>query len=378
MQDHKNLVPGGTTDLPEEVTRRIDSMLERLGMTDYYTLLGLARTATRAQIRSAFLAVAPQFHPDKYFGRKLGVYGERMQRVFAEMSVACDTLVSEVKRAEYDRRLPPAPPPPPSPPPALTPPEPVEVAPPPPPLSERVPREAKPGETTERSSARFRTSQSGPELERAAQQAFAMRLGGRRLSTPMPGSQRAATPGRAFATNGVNAPANKSSPGMPAVDPAAAVEALKRRYEETKARGGGTGTTGKFAPMGAAKASEATKADDYATLVERAKDAETRQDYAEAGGHWAHAYELTPTAETANRAALCFRRAGSDSRRAAKYGEEAVKLDPNKAGYRANLALIYVDAGLALRARGELERAHKLDPQNAQVKEAAARVKAMK
>ena len=112
--------------------------------------------------------------------------------------------------------------------------------------------------------------------------------------------------------------------------------------------------------------------------TDRAKAAEQRQDYADAGNQWARAFDLVPAAETAHRAALCFRRAGTDGRRAAKYGEEAVKIDPNKAPYRVNLAIVYADLGLVLRARGEVERAHALEPQSTQVKEALARIKTMK
>src|SRR5207244_11020102 len=71
-------------------------------------LLGLARTATRAEVRSAFLKIAPRFHPDRFFGKKLGVYAEKMQRIFGNLSIAHDTLVDDVKRAAYDRNLPPA------------------------------------------------------------------------------------------------------------------------------------------------------------------------------------------------------------------------------------------------------------------------------
>ena len=55
-----------------------------------------------------------------------------------------------------------------------------------------------------------------------------------------------------------------------------------------------------------------------------------------------------------------------------------MRLEPNKAAYRVTLALVYVDAGLALRARGEIDRAQALEPNNPQVKEALLRVKAMK
>src|SRR6202034_2744976 len=95
----------------EDVVRRLDALYDRLATIDHYTLLGLARSATRAQVRQAFLAIAPQFHPDKYFGKSLGPYAPKMQRVFAQLSAAHDTLVNDERRAEYPRGLPPPLPP---------------------------------------------------------------------------------------------------------------------------------------------------------------------------------------------------------------------------------------------------------------------------
>jgi tetratricopeptide (TPR) repeat protein len=107
----------------------------------------------------------------------------------------------------------------------------------------------------------------------------------------------------------------------------------------------------------------------------RARDAEGKQDFTQAAAAWARVFDLAPTAESAHRAAAAFRRAGADPRRGARYGEEAVKLDPNKSAYRVTLALIYADAGLNLRARGEIERAQALEPNSVLVKEALARLK---
>ncbi|HEY2509292.1 MAG TPA: hypothetical protein VGI39_00420, partial [Polyangiaceae bacterium] len=112
--------------------------------------------------------------------------------------------------------------------------------------------------------------------------------------------------------------------------------------------------------------------------VERARTAEQTSEFEEAAAQWARALETTPSADVANRAAMCLRRAGTDARRAAKYGEEAVKLDPHKATYRVTLALIYADAGLVLRARGEIDRAKALEPDNPVVKDGLAKLKGMK
>ncbi|MGO8996531.1 MAG: DnaJ domain-containing protein [Polyangiaceae bacterium] len=405
MTDPKNPQPGASlgdsgSDLPPEVAARIDAVHQRVGSgtIDHFALLGLPRSATRAQVRQAFLALAPQFHPDKYFGRKLGPYAAKMQRVFAALSVAHDTLVNDERRAEYSEGLPPELPSTPSP--AQAP-----VAPP-----ARVAKDTDPV-TMELEPQVTRTPTMSAADARARQQAFAAKLAGHSSSR-----MRAGTPVAPFKASAssppakpqTDAPRRMSSGGMHAVDPKAAVDALRRRYEDSVAHARGkqsqdlvhaaeeavakgdfstalqlyrSATSHNSNPaLKAVLAETETKAKMqlHATAQDRAREAEQKQDYGDAGANWARAFDLVPSAETAQRASLCFRRAGTDPRRAAKYGEEAVKLDPHKASYRVNLALVYCDLGMALRARGEIERAHAIEPQNPQVKEAFARVKAMK
>jgi curved DNA-binding protein CbpA len=375
------------TDLSEELVQRIESLHERLASLDYFTLLGVPRSATRAQVRHAFLALAPTFHPDKYFGKKLGPYSSKMQRIFAQMSLAHDTLVDEEARAAYESTIPPPAP---------------------------APRQSSQPDPAEmrrtQSSVPPLTPEAAAAAARVRQQAFASRLAGQAGMRHRPGAPAGSfvpsTPGRAFAPPG--GPRPVSSPAVPAADPKAAVDALRRRYEDSMAHARGQQAVGNVQAaeaalakgdyveaarryraasetssdprLRAALAETETKAKDqgHAKALAAAKEAEEKRDFGEAGAGWARAFDILPSAETAHRASLCLRRAGVDSRRAAHYGEEAVKLDPNKASYRVNLALVYADLGLSLRARGEIDRAHALDPQSAQVKEAIARIKAMK
>ncbi len=316
MADPKNDADAAS-DLPEELVRRIESLHARLGTMDYFTLLGLPRSATRAQVRQAFLALAPQFHPDKYFGKRLGPYSAKLQRVFAQISVAHDTLANDELRAEYARGLPP------------------------PPAPTRAPSSPDAAEVARTTS---RPPMSEGAAAAAARQAFASRLAGHssarmRAGTPAPPFAALGTPGRAFVPPAGARPASSaSSPGVPAADPQAAVNALRRRYEDSVAQARGKQTVGNVQAAEAAVArgdfTEAarlyraatehssdpklravlaqaeTKAKDQqrAAAVVKGKEAEEKQEYAEAGANWARAFELAPAAETAHRAALCFRR----------------------------------------------------------------------
>lgn len=65
-------------------------------MTDHYTTLGVARTATQDEIKRAFRKLASQHHPDKG--------GDTVK--FQEIQAAYDTLGDAEKRAVYDNPRP--------------------------------------------------------------------------------------------------------------------------------------------------------------------------------------------------------------------------------------------------------------------------------
>lgn len=79
---------------------------------DYYTTLGVARTATPEQIQKAYRKLAMKYHPDRNPGDNEAV------EKFKEVAHAYEVLIDDVMRATYDRqgyvgRRPPSPPPPP-------------------------------------------------------------------------------------------------------------------------------------------------------------------------------------------------------------------------------------------------------------------------
>jgi hypothetical protein len=67
---------------------------------DPYLVLGVPRTASDAEIRSAYLALVARYHPDRHQGNPLeDLAGIRM----AEINRAYQTLSKPEGRAEYDR-----------------------------------------------------------------------------------------------------------------------------------------------------------------------------------------------------------------------------------------------------------------------------------
>ena len=71
-------------------------------MEDYYSILGVPRKATKGEIRSAYLKLARECHPDRFFQKgKWVLTNER----FALINEAYKTLSDEVERRVYDERL---------------------------------------------------------------------------------------------------------------------------------------------------------------------------------------------------------------------------------------------------------------------------------
>ncbi len=68
-------------------------------MVDYYQVLGVARSATAAEIKSAYRKLARKRHPDVNRG------SEKAEREFAVLSLAYHTLIDPQERASHDQQL---------------------------------------------------------------------------------------------------------------------------------------------------------------------------------------------------------------------------------------------------------------------------------
>ncbi len=92
-------------DIEPEKRRLIMEAFHRLDSLDYYELLGVHRLVDRKQVKSAYYAIAPDFHPDKFFQRNIGQFRQRIEAIFARLTLAHDVLASKQKRGEYDDYL---------------------------------------------------------------------------------------------------------------------------------------------------------------------------------------------------------------------------------------------------------------------------------
>jgi len=69
---------------------------------DYYTVLGLKKDATEAQIKKAYKKMAMKYHPDKQ-GNKTAVEGKKAEEMFKRIAEAYEVLSDSEKRSIYDQ-----------------------------------------------------------------------------------------------------------------------------------------------------------------------------------------------------------------------------------------------------------------------------------
>jgi curved DNA-binding protein CbpA len=88
-------------DLDPGVRQEILDLDARLGLLDHYRVLGLEPGADSEQVKKAYWVQSRRFHPDRFYGRKLGPFASKIDRIFRRIAEAQQVLVDPVRRDEY-------------------------------------------------------------------------------------------------------------------------------------------------------------------------------------------------------------------------------------------------------------------------------------
>lgn len=197
-------------ELEPEARQRIDEVFAMVGQVDHYRLLDIPRDATKDEIKKAYYRLAPKFHPDKHYGKQLGEYKGKIEKIFAALTKAHDTLRYSKRRTIYDAALPPL-----KPGDRIRRRKPDEAA----PSDPGALRTSQPGSPTPRSSSPPRNSQPGSPPPRASQPGAAPRQShpGVPPMRPRHPSAPGSDPGRASVPP-MRAPSH-SRPRIPSVPP---------------------------------------------------------------------------------------------------------------------------------------------------------------
>lgn len=80
----------------------------------YHEILGVAPEADAKQIKKAYFKLSKEFHPDRFFRKRIGTYAARLDRIFKKATEAYELLSDPATRAEIEKSMRGAPPPRPS------------------------------------------------------------------------------------------------------------------------------------------------------------------------------------------------------------------------------------------------------------------------
>jgi curved DNA-binding protein CbpA len=89
-------------DLDQDRKREILAREALLGRDDW-TVLGLKPGATAEAVKLAYFDASRVFHPDRYYGKNLGSFRARLERIFQRLSEAHEKLTEAIRRAPPPR-----------------------------------------------------------------------------------------------------------------------------------------------------------------------------------------------------------------------------------------------------------------------------------
>lgn len=93
-------------DLEPERKKEILELDRAMGGMDHFAVLGVKPGAPAADVKQAYYNASRRFHPDRYFGKNLGSYRARVERIFRRISEAQEVLTDDTRRAAYLRQHP--------------------------------------------------------------------------------------------------------------------------------------------------------------------------------------------------------------------------------------------------------------------------------
>ena len=347
-------------DLEPERKKEIIELERSLDAMDHFAVLGVKPGASAADVKQAYYNASRRFHPDRYFGKNLGSFRARMERIFRRLTDAHNVLTQPDKREAYLRANPalgmaaaaatppPPPPPPPEPPPPRTPqPPPVHFATPaPPPRPVAPPPRAAPPPPTPAPVANDAES----EARRAERQARLARhpylARGGRLAELL-------ARGKAAIAKGEWERAYQDFHQVQLLDPknrevATLLSEARRKHDEQRA----------------------------VTELARGKQLEQHGDAAGAHAAYRLASSLDDrSAEAAFRAARLGYQLGQDTAEVRSLAQRAVDTQPQRVEHHVLLGKVLMDAGSKKLAKRAFEEAAKLDPDNAEAKAALKKLR---
>jgi tetratricopeptide (TPR) repeat protein len=89
----------------QRLRSEVESRFNQIEKQNLFQVLGIDESATKDQVRAAYLELAKIFHPDRVPALGTGELRPKMERVFARISEAHATLIDEQARKKYEQTV---------------------------------------------------------------------------------------------------------------------------------------------------------------------------------------------------------------------------------------------------------------------------------
>ena len=349
----------GDTALTAEERAKIDALHDVATNSTYFELLGVPPEADPRQVQKAYYDLSRSWHPDRFFRREMGEYGERLEMVFATITKAYRTLSDETARTRYTREL------------------------------------EESGIDITALTADLAADEATEDLSSGAPVHEADLSGLRRNAAQRADAKREADARRAAAVKRLEEARKKRSQSK-------MVQQLRETMKDRMSRGHRYFLTGKedfeagrfvkaagalhlavqFDPKNAEykrlydEATEKARGAQVASFVEQAHKADQNYNPKAMVHYLKRACEYDPDdASVYFRTAVAIREKEEDNRGALVYLRKAVDKDPKNTGYRIALAELYELLTMNLNARREYQTVLAQDPKNETAKKAIKRLR---
>ncbi len=378
-------------ELEPDKKRRVLDVYYRLDELTYYELIGVGIDTEKKSLKTAYYAVAPEFHPDKFFRKQLGSYKSKIEAIFARITLAHDVLTVAKSRAEYDEYL-----------------EQthrnrttsamldqtkhdvaailaaVEKA-----AAQEVAEQARgPAAGAPAVPGRVAPVLSPEELLKQRRETLARRLaGGRKPMASNPGADAARPSGRNSVAEMDPGGAERSADALRRRHDKAVADAKHAQVVRYSEAGRVALIRQDYAEAANSYRIAASLAPDDAVVQSSCNDALREVAAALADGYWKQAiYEegqerwaeaalsyskvcagKPDNAGAHERVAFATVKSSGNPRRAVEFARKAIELDPRKPEYRVTLARAYGAAGLEQSAFSELDRAKEMAPKDPKI-----------
>lgn len=297
-------------ELDPERKKEILDLERTIDKLDHFAVLGLRPGTPPDEVKKAFYEASRRYHPDRYFGKNLGSFRARIDRIFRRISEAQQVLTDASRRADYLKAHP-----------------------------ELAGGAGGPVATSSQATESFavdslRGAERRARLVRHPYMARSVKVG------------ELVQKARQFLAENQPSKAYTELHLAVQIDPTHAE--ARRLLEETR------------------RAAEVSRG---VSELKKAEELEKGGDLPGAIAAYSTAARADPSNHAAAfRAARLMHRLGQDAREAKALAQAAVEANPKSADYRVLLGLLLADAGVKSAAKNQFEEALKLQPDHPEAK----------